>query len=92
MRRSTRRGFTTGHGSAQADRGDRDQNQQNQEGFLPPFDVALSEPPCPPTFEATHSTNSSYDRAAGTPYDERRGGVALELGGPSTPILGRERT
>src|SRR5271155_5031243 len=43
------------------------------------------EAPCPPIFEATHSTNSSYDRAAGTPYDERRGGVALELGARGRP-------
>src|SRR5271168_113563 len=45
MRRSTRRGFTTGHGGAQAarhevDRGNRDQNQQNQEGYLAPFEHA----------------------------------------------------
>ena len=26
----------------EVDRGDRDQNQQNQEGYLPPFDVVLS--------------------------------------------------
>src|SRR5271168_1032919 len=34
----------------------------------------------------------AVESSAGTPYDEHRGSVALELGGPRTPILGRERT
>src|ERR1700677_4249946 len=46
--------------------------------------LSCQEAPCAPTFEATHSTNSSYDRAAGTPYDEHRG-VALELGARGRP-------
>ena len=85
-KRLTRRGFTTGHGSAEAarhevDRGDRD---QNQEGYLPPFDVVLSGGALSINIRGHAFDEFELWSSGGTPYDERRGGVALEDAHPRT--------